>query len=371
MGVASSKHFVHRMLRNLLLSLLVHHSIKQQQKKRGLSKRIVVARRRRLAGLTPPVKKIRLARRRFFLDPISGDRRPMTPKLSNWWVGYIQDPHPECCLRSKSFQLRFRLPYEEFVKLLKTMQEDDDRSNVYFRRWKTVELETNGGHRRPPPRKVSPIELLLLGTLRYLGRGWTFDDLEESTYISRDVHRCFFHKFCAWGAKVLYPMHVKVPKTLQDLRVKVPKTLQDLRACEKEYSAAGFPGCVGSTDATHIPLEKLSIGLRQGHLGYKMSSTARTYNLTINHRRQILHSTTGHPGRWNDKTLVRFDSFMSELRNGAFDSTMSFELKTNPVAAIGTQVNEHQQLMREAYNQLITDPEKQVFVPIVQYFVPL
>jgi hypothetical protein len=32
---------------------------------------------------------------------------------------------------------------------------------------------------------------------------------------------------------------------------------------------------------------------------------------------------------------------MSELRNGAFDSTMSFELKTNPVAAIGTQeVNE-------------------------------
>ena len=224
MGVASSKHFVHRMLRNgfddsndddadddaqanLLLSLLVHHSIKQQQKKRDLSKRIVVARRRRLAGLTPPVKKIRLARRRFFLDPISGDRRPMTPKLSNWWVGYIQDPHPECCLWSKSFRLRFRLPYEEFVKLLKTMQEDDDRSNVYFQRWKTVELlETNGGHCRPPPRKVSPIELLLLGTLRYLGRGWTFDDLEESTYISRDVHRCFFHKFCAWGAKVLYPM---------------------------------------------------------------------------------------------------------------------------------------------------------------------
>ena len=71
-----------------------------------------------------------------------------------------------------------------------------------------------------------------------------------------------------------------------------------------------------------------------------MSSTARTYNLAVNHRRQILHSTTGHPGRWNDKTLVRFDSFMSELWNGAFDSTMSFELKTNPVAAIGTQVNE-------------------------------
>jgi hypothetical protein len=155
MGDASSKHFVHRMLRNgfhdtndddadddaqanLLLSLLVHHSINQQQKKRDLSKQIVVARRRRLAGLTPPVKKIRLARRRFFVDPISGDWRPMIPKHSNWWVGYIQDPHPECRLWSKSFRLRFRLPYEEFVKLLKTMQEDDDRSDVFFnvgRRW--------------------------------------------------------------------------------------------------------------------------------------------------------------------------------------------------------------------------------------------
>jgi hypothetical protein len=41
------------------------------------------------------------------------------------------------------------------------------------------------------------MELLLLGSLRYLGRGWTFDDLAESTFVRRDVHRCFFHKFCA------------------------------------------------------------------------------------------------------------------------------------------------------------------------------
>ena len=39
--------------------------------------------------------------------------------------------------------------------------------------------------------KTSPIELLLLGTLRYLGRGWTFDDIEEATAISLEVHRVF------------------------------------------------------------------------------------------------------------------------------------------------------------------------------------
>ena len=127
------------------------------------------------------------------------------------------------------------------------------------------------------------------------------------------------------------------------------------RACKKECGRdAGFPGCISSTDAIHIPLERVSCRIRQGHLGYKMSCTARTYNLTVNHRRQILHSTTGypgrwndktlilrynltvthhrqilhsttgHPGRWNDKTLIRFDSFMTELQKGSLNSTMSF-----------------------------------------------
>jgi hypothetical protein len=43
-------------------------------------------------------------------------------------------------------------------------------------------------------RKVSPSELLVLGSLQNLGRGWTFND-EESTFIDKEVHRVFFHKF--------------------------------------------------------------------------------------------------------------------------------------------------------------------------------
>jgi hypothetical protein len=51
-------------------------------------------------------------------------------------------------------------------------------------------------------KKVSPVELLVLGSLRYLGRGWTFDDCEESTAIEKEVHHFFlrFHltwKYCA------------------------------------------------------------------------------------------------------------------------------------------------------------------------------
>jgi hypothetical protein len=36
---------------------------------------------------------------------------------------------------------------------------------------------------------------MLLGSLCYLGRGFTFDDLEESTFVSESSHRKFFHEF--------------------------------------------------------------------------------------------------------------------------------------------------------------------------------
>jgi hypothetical protein len=45
----------------------------------------------------------------------------------------------------------------------------------------------------------------------------------------------------------------------------------------------------------------------------------------LNHKRQMLHSTTGHPGHWNDKTLVRFDSFVNEICVGPFSNMMTFE----------------------------------------------
>jgi hypothetical protein len=165
---------------------------------------------------------------------------------------------------------------------------------------------------------ISSLERLkLLGPRRYLGpRGWTFDDLEESTFITREVHRVIFHNFIEFGSKSLFPMYVLVPSTLEELR-----------DCELEYRAAGFPGCIGSADATHIPVKKVSYGRRQAHLGFKLASTTRTYNLAVNHCRKILHSTQGHPGRWNDKTLVRFDGFMHQLREGDFNKTMSFKLE--------------------------------------------
>jgi len=93
-----------------------------------------------------------------------------------------------------------------------------------------------------------------------------------------------------------------------------------------EYAQAGLPGCVGSSDATHIVLEKVEYRLRQSHLGFKSSHTARSYNVTVNHRRQILATTTGHPARWNDKTVVLFDNFIVSLNEGTNLQDVVFEL---------------------------------------------
>lgn len=93
-----------------------------------------------------------------------------------------------------------------------------------------------------------------------------------------------------------------------------------------EYKLAGFPGAVGSTDATHILIERLQCRFRQSHIGFKMTHTARTYNVTVNHRRQILSTTKGHPARWNDKTLATFDDFMQMINDGTILNDVRFEL---------------------------------------------
>jgi hypothetical protein len=192
-----------------------------------------------------PRKKTRIARPRWYTDPITRVRRKKTPKMSAWWEDYVDAPQPNNAHWSKEFRQNFRLPYASYLMILDMIS--SEKSEGLFDRWKAHDNSCYDRQENKKNKKVSPIELLLLGSLRYLGRGWTFDDMRDVTYISRDVHRKFFHQFVKFGATVLYPMYVSVPRTQEDLR-----------DCEREYRVAGFPaGCVGSTDATHIPLESL------------------------------------------------------------------------------------------------------------------
>ena len=80
-------------------------------------------------------------------------------------------------LRAK-FRTRFWVPYTNYLELLQWI-----RDNTRFARWCGEKINNN---------RSSPIQLLVLGSLHYLGWGWTFDDIEEQTAISKEVHCTFF-----------------------------------------------------------------------------------------------------------------------------------------------------------------------------------
>jgi hypothetical protein len=80
--------------------------------------------------------------------------------------------------------------------------------------------------------------------LQYLGRGWSLDDLEESTNISGEVHCIFFCKFIDFGSTMFYEKHVVTPVNIVDAISNITK-----------FAEAGFPGCIGSIYCTHITTE--------------------------------------------------------------------------------------------------------------------
>lgn len=222
----------------------------------------------------------------------NGNMVKMSVLSSPWYTSYIECPLLDDPAFLRLFRRRFRVSYSAFRELdrLVSLKENE----VYFAKW-------SGQHAK------TPISVLVLGSLRYLGRGWTFDDLYESTAIHEEVHRQFFHCFIDFASKVLFAHYVSIPTTSDEAR-------------SAEYESAGMAGCIGSMDATHILCEKIPYDLAHEHKGFKMSSTARTYNLVVNNRRRILSTTSGHPARWNDKTLVKYDKIACSLYNGTSEA---------------------------------------------------
>jgi hypothetical protein len=110
----------------------------------------------------------------FYVDE-TGVRRVLPPTMSVWYSMYVQNADIENNGFKKKFRRRFRMPYPSFIELVNMA-----KASVLFQRWRDDNHDATG-------KKPAPIELLVLAALRYLGRGWTFDDLSESTAISEEV----------------------------------------------------------------------------------------------------------------------------------------------------------------------------------------
>jgi hypothetical protein len=245
----------------------------------------------------------------FVLDE-NGNLRRGTPRDSLWWLNYVVLSREKLSKRALyKFRRRFRMPYDSWKSFVERLNNDN-----LFSTWHRGNKDCCG-------RESSPIELLSLASLRYLGRKCTFDDLEEFTFISERTIERFFQQFIVFGGTRLYKEFVVAPSTPEEVATHT-----------REMSAAGFPGSAASTDATTVVIVNCRYGLRQMHLGHKDKKTARTYNITVNHRRKILATTDGHPSRWNDKTVILFDEFINSLKNGDLDDCEFFLFERNKVS---------------------------------------
>jgi hypothetical protein len=108
----------------------------------------------------------------------------------------------------------------QFLELVELLEQNDA-----FRRW-------HDGKETVAKAKAAPLSLLVLTALRYLGRGWTFDDCAENTAISSEVIRNFFHVFIQYGATELYARYVNAPACSVEASLHM-----------YEYEAAGFSRC--------------------------------------------------------------------------------------------------------------------------------
>lgn len=127
-----------------------------------------------------PLKKTRGPKRICAYREEGGNLEHIAPEETVWYKLYVLGPMPDDEDWSKKFRNRFRLPYHCYIELL-----NEASNEKWFPRWAMMSER----------KRSSPLELLVLGALRYLGRGWTFDDLEESTAISAEVHRAFSMRY--------------------------------------------------------------------------------------------------------------------------------------------------------------------------------
>ena len=162
----------------------------------------------------------------YYFDD-AGNRIEYKPVDTLWYIQYVRSPMIEDAKFLRQFRRRFRIPYVELAGLVEEVLESG-----MFTRWQGKDAVGCDS---------SPIELLVLGTLRYLGRGLTFDDLEEYTAINEETHRQFFHRFIEFGATVLHAKYVRFPRNAAEYGPH-----------QEEFTVGGLNGAGFSTDATNV-----------------------------------------------------------------------------------------------------------------------
>ena len=187
----------------------------------------------------------------------------------------------------KKFRRRFRVPYSVFKEICL------DIDLVLGER----AMHDRAGH------ETVPVSLLVLGSLRVIGSGCTFDAIEELTNVAEETHRIFFHEqFCNWGERVS-PTHIKMPCDAESLRHVLGL-----------YERLGHPGCTGSIDCVHVIWDKCPAGLKSACKG-KGGFPTLAFQVVCSHTKKIMSVSVFFWGTVNDKTIAMADDVFRKLQD--------------------------------------------------------
>ena len=196
------------------------------------------------------------------------------------------------------FRKRFRVPFPVICKLVVVSEESNLFNCASTDRWGRMGV---------------PIELKILGILRMLGRGWCIDDVCESSGISEETMRSSFHTFNKLFTQSCYSEYVRIP-----IGDELLKTMSI-------YDSMGLTGCIGSMDGVHIMWDKCPVSMTNLCKGKEKIPTL-VYNATVSHTGRIQACTKSFWGARNDKTIVRYDKHIMDLKNGVTYENIEYEL---------------------------------------------
>jgi hypothetical protein len=254
-------------------------------------------------------------RRQYMIETVEGGRRIRLKKRRNrkhvksgdccWESTWgkmlilnrdlISDPTTR---EGKLFRRRFRVPFLVYCRLVYLSEE-----NRYFE----CNESDSAGH------AAVPIEMKVLGCLRALGRGSCFDDIAEASGMSEECARVSFHKFCKNFSDNQYSTWVKPPQG------------ERLDSIMHVYQRMGLVGCIGSMDCVHVKWNKCPVSLTnlcEGKEGYP----TLVFEVVVSHSREILSCTKSFYGASNDKTIVKYDSFVTQVRDKSLYGNIHYEV---------------------------------------------
>ena len=256
---------------------------------------VLISRRRKLVNPEPPIK-IKVGRRIF-------DRPVYTS--STWWTMLSKgdckvEGHPQ----NKVFRRRFRVPFSMFKSIVSEAREWVISEENKFG---DVTADCTGT-------EGVPFELKVLGALRMSAKGCSFDAIAELSGMSISTMQLFYHTF--WE---------KFVAVFRERWIYYPVTAVDAADNLAVYARLGFPGAIGSVDCTHVRWFRCPALFQNTYSGKEKKATI-AYEVTVNHSGRCLHISDGHPGSRNDRTIVKTDKLVMDLKNSKILQDVEYKL---------------------------------------------